>query len=389
MLKRIRPIVIKEVRQIKRDKRTLGILLFVPAFMLVMFGYALNFDVKHLSLLVYDEDRSSLSREFIDGFINTEYFDYEYYVDDYSVVGESLDEGKAQVALIIDGSFSDDLKSGKPASVQLIVDGINPTIASAASGYSRAITQNYSQQVITRTLIRKGGIEFTLPIDYRPRVLFNPELKSAKFLVPGLVGFILMVTAVISTSLSVVREKERGTMEQLTVSPVKPIELIVGKTIPYIVVSLAATIMILALGWLLFGVGIRGSYIDLTVVTLLYLVCSLGLGLLISSIAHSQQVAFMIAVSITMLPTFILSGFVFPIRNMPTFVKIVTYLVPARYFMVALRAIVLKGVGVTAYWDQLIYLLALTVLTLGVSARRLKRQLIGSANRGKTAISED
>ncbi len=385
----IKPIVIKEIRQIRRDKRTLGILLFVPAFMLVMFGYALSFDVKHLSLLIYDEDRSKLSRDLIASFTNTEYFDFEYMEDDYSRIGQYLDKGRVQVALVIDDEFSDNLKSGKPSRVQLLIDGTNPTTASAATGYSMAIVRDFSEEIILGVLMRKGGQELAVPIDYRPRVLFNPELKSARFLVPGLIAFILMVTAVISTSLSIVREKERGTMEQLTVSPVRPFELIAGKTIPYIAVSLAATAMILALGWLLFGVGVRGSYLDLTLVTLLYLVCSLGLGLLISSIAHSQQIAFMIAVTVTMLPIFLLSGFVFPIRNMPLFVQVITYLVPARYFMVALRAIVLKGVGIAAFWDQLIYLSVFTVVTLAVSSRRLKMQLVGSGNRRTKSTLEE
>jgi ABC-2 type transport system permease protein len=212
-----------------------------------------------------------------------------------------------------------------------------------------------------------------MPIDYQPRVWYNPELKSAKFLVPGLIAFILMVTAVISTALAVVREREMGTIEQLMVSPVKPLQLILGKTIPYTVISLAATVMILVLGYILFDVSIKGSVLLLALVTIIFLVGALGMGLLISTIAETQQVAFMIAVITTMLPTFILSGFVFPIRNMPWFIQMVTYLIPARYFLVALRAIVLKGVGLGAFWEQLVFMGLFAAAVLAVSSARLKK----------------
>jgi len=375
MTGRVKPIVKKEFRQIVRDKRTLGILLFVPAFMLVMFGYALNFDVKHISLAVCDEDKSSISREFVQTFLHSEYFDLNYFLQDRDEMDRLLDEGKATVALVVPKMFSAEILSGGQATVQVIVDGTNPTTASSSVGYVTAIVQSYSNRARTESLIRIEGHRLTMPIDYRPRVWFNPELKSAKFLVPGLIGFILMVTAVVSTSLSVVREKEQGTMEQLSVSPLRPLELIVGKTIPYVVISLAATVVVLAVGYILFDVTVRGSYILLGVVTLVYLTGCLGLGLLISSISDSQQVAFMIAVIATMLPTFLLSGFVFPIRNMPVWVQVITYFIPARYFMVALRAIILKGVGLTAFWDQMLFLIAFAVLTIGVSSARMKAQL--------------
>lgn len=387
MTSRLKPVIKKEFRQISRDRRTLGILLFIPAFMLVMFGYALNFDVRDISLAVCDQDKTSSSRQFVESFLHSEYFTLNYSVNDPRELDELLDNGDALVALVVPAGFSESILAGSKPSVQVLVDGTNPTSASTAVGYATAIVQSYSTGIIAHSLMRLGRSGVTAPIDYRPRVWFNPELKSAKFLIPGLIGFILMVTAVVSTSLSIVREKERGTMEQLTVSPLNSIELIIGKTIPYIAISLIATVVILIVGQVLFDVTVKGSYLLLLLVTLLYLTACLGLGLLISSISESQQVAFQIAVMATMLPTFLLSGFVFPVRNMPTVVQIVTYAVPAKYFMVALRAIVLKGVGIGAFWDQLLYLFGFALLTIGLSSRRMRATLLKSSTMTKQKVN--
>jgi ABC-2 type transport system permease protein len=372
---RIRPIVKKEFRQIVRDKRTLGILLFLPSFMLVMFGYALNFDVKHIKLAVCDYDRSADSRKFVESFVESGYFDYRYYLSGENEIDPLLDEGKAAVAIVIPPDFSETMARGESATVQAIIDGTNATSAPAIVGYVTAVTRGFSEEILLKSMLRAGVSHYTPPIDFRPRIWFNPELRSAKFLIPGLIGFILMVTAVVSTSLSIVREKERGTMEQITVSPVKPLELILGKTIPYIAISVVATFVILLVGYVLFDVTVKGSYLLLLLVTLIFLIGCLGLGLLISTVSSSQQVAFTLATMITVLPSFVLSGFIFPIRNMPVFVQVITYLVPARYFMAALRAIILKGVGITAFWEQIALMIAFAALTIGISARRLKAQL--------------
>jgi ABC-type multidrug transport system, permease component len=371
----ILPIVRKEFRQIRRDKRALGVLLFIPAMMLVMFGYALNFDVKHSALAVCDEDNSKTSREFTQLFFNSEYFDYAYQLADLRNMDELLDVEKARAVIVIPADFSHNIAEGKDVSIQVIVDGANSNAATTVLGYISAIVQQYSLNVMTKTFYRKGGQQIVKPIDLRPRVWYNPELRSAKFLVPGLIAFILTITAVISTSLAVVREWEMGTVEQIIVSPIKPVELILGKTIPYTIIALIATVIILIASYVLFGVSIKGSVIWLFVVTFVFLVGSLGLGLLISTIAGTQQVAFMVAVIATMLPTFILSGFVFPIRNMPTIIQAVTYFIPARYFLVALRSIILKGVGPSAFWDQLFFLIAYAALMLGASSVRMKKLL--------------
>jgi ABC-2 type transport system permease protein len=371
----ILPIVRKEFRQIRRDKRALGVLLIIPSMMLIMFGYALNFDVKHSAVAVYDEDNSKTSREFVRLFFNSEYFDYAYHLTDRQEMNALIDAEKVMVVIVIPRDFSANIAGGKDAPVQIIVDGSNANAATTVLGYLGAIIQQYSLNVMTKTFYRYGRQQIVRPIDMRPRIWYNPELRSAKFLVPGLIAFILTITAVLSTSLSVVREWEMGTVEQIIVSPLKPLELILGKTVPSTVIALVATITVLLAGYLLFDVQIKGSVLWLFVVTLVFLVGSLGLGLLISSIAGTQQVAFMIAVIATMLPTFILSGFVFPIRNMPPIIQAITYFIPARYFLVALRSIMLKGVGMSAFWDQFLCLIAYAVLTLAASSIRLKKLL--------------
>lgn len=374
----ILPIVRKEFRQVRRDRRTLGVLIFIPAFMLMMFGYAVNFDVRHTSMAVVDEDQSALSREFVSLFTMTEYFDLVAEPPSIREADPLLDDGRAKLVLVIPSDFSDRLSSGKDATVQALVDGSNASASSTAIGYMNGIIQNFSVRTISLELMRHGrfGVPPS-PIALEPRLWYNPELRSAKFLVPGLIAFIMMVTAVISTALSVARERELGTMEQLMVSPVRPVELILGKTIPYTIISIAATLVILVVGYLVFDVEVKGSFLWLFVVSVLFLVGGLGLGLLISTIAESQQVAFMVAVVATMLPTFVLSGFVFPIRNMPPVIQAVTYLVPARYFLVALRAIILKGVGIGAFWEQVVFLTAYAVMALGASSIRMKRMMRG------------
>ena len=371
----ILPIVRKEFRQIKRDKRILSVLLFIPAMMLFMFGYALNFDVKHTSMAVYDEDRSSVSRDFIEKFFVSEYFTKIQTLESKSEINNLLDGEKVRVVLVVPSTFSKEIKRGNATSIQVIVDGANSNAAASVLGYISTIVQQYSVRVITESFVRMGRQNMSMPIDFQPRVWYNPELESAKFLVPGLIAFILMVTAVISTALAIVRERELGTMEQLMVSPIRPLELILGKTIPYTIISLIATVTILFLGYILFDVSIKGSVVLLALVTFVFLIGSLGMGILISTLVETQQLAFMIAVFVSMLLTFILSGFVFPIRNMPVIIQAITYALPARYFLVALRAVILKGAGLSAFWDQALILVFYAFIMIGISSLRMRKIL--------------
>jgi ABC-2 type transport system permease protein len=358
-------VIKKEFRQIARDKRSLGVLLVVPAFMLIMFGYALNYDVKNIPLALLDEDHSATSRDFGAQFLHSEYFTKQSTLSNRKQIDTLLDHAEARVILVIPTNFSEDLLAGHSTKVQVLVDGANATMAATYIGYLTAITQEYSTKVSLEALERAGIKRPTFPIDYRPRIWYNPELKSAKFLVPGLIGFILMVTTVIATSLSIVKEKERGTIEQLDVSPLMPLELITGKMLPYVLISLISTVIILITGSVLFDVVVQGSYFLLFILTLLFLAGGLGLGLFVSSVSKTQEAAFMLAVTLTFLPTFTLSGFTFPIRNMPLFIQGITYLFPARYFMVALRSLILKGAGFSVIWDDM---LAMAIFALAIGA---------------------
>jgi ABC-2 type transport system permease protein len=363
--RRVWPVIKKEFRQIARDKRSLGVLLVVPAFMLIMFGYALNYDVKNIPLALLDEDHSATSRDFGAQFLHSEYFTKQSTLSNRKQIDTLLDRAEARVILVIPTNFSEDLLAGHSTKVQVLVDGANATMAATYIGYLTAITQEYSTKVSLEALERAGIKRPTFPIDYRPRIWYNPELKSAKFLVPGLIGFILMVTTVIATSLSIVKEKERGTIEQLDVSPLMPLELITGKMLPYVLISLISTVIILITGSVLFDVVVQGSYFLLFILTLLFLAGGLGLGLFVSSVSKTQEAAFMLAVTLTFLPTFTLSGFTFPIRNMPLFIQGITYLFPARYFMVALRSLILKGAGFSVIWDDM---LAMAIFALAIGA---------------------
>ena len=372
----LKPIIFKEFRQILRDRTSLGILLFLPAFLLIMFGYALNFDVKNIPLVIVDYDKSSVSRDFVESFTHSEFFDLKGYVSDPDVIEKMLDREQARLGIVIGNDFSRNLTSGKTAKIQILIDGANATAASTAAGYVSIAVQNFSQKILLNAVSINGDTKSIFPIDIKPRIWFNPELKSAKFLVPGLIGFILMIMSVVSTALSVVKEKEKGTMEQILVSPLRPAELIIGKTIPFTITSLLATVFILIVGYILFDVHIKGSILLFFLVTLVYIVCSLALGLLISTIADTQQVAFMASILTTMLPALILSGFVFPIRNMPLIIQGLTYIFPIRFYLSAIRGIILKGTGLTENWENILILLFFTVLLITVSSIRLKKEFL-------------
>ena len=370
---RIATIMVKELRQVSRDPATLGMLLVVPLFLLLMFGFAISLDVKHIQMAVLDRDRTPSSREFLQSFLHSEYFDLKQVLDRESQIDGLLDEGRVLVALVIPRDFGRAVGNGERAEVQAIVDGSNGTTAATAIGHVQAVAADYSQRAFVRSLERAGVTGMKTTIDFQPRVLFNPELRSANFLIPGLIVLILMMTAVLSTTLSIVREKERGTMEQIIVSPVKSMELILGKTVPYLFMSLVAAATILATSRLLFGVTVKGSWLDLSAVTLIFLFGCLAFGVFLSTISDSQQVAFLLSSLLTLLPTFILSGFVFPFRNMPVVIQAVSYLLPGRYYLAALRAVMVKGVGFQAFGDQVLALLIFAAAMGGLSVLRLRR----------------
>ncbi len=361
----------KEFRQIARDTRTLMILLFVPVFFLLLYGYALNWDIRHVRLAVEDRDRTPESRSLISAFVNSGYFDLVAQVTDGQITG-LMDRNEVRAVLVIPYGLGRDVQTGHPTTVEVLLNGDNANTATTVMGYALTILQSESVRFQV-TFGRAGGTRAPI-LTVQPRVWYNPELRSTLFLVPGLIAYISMITAVVSTALSVVREKERGTMEQVRMAPLDAFSFIVGKTIPYFVISLVSAIGIILAAMALFGLPVRGSWLLLLVAVSLFLVGALGLGLLISSIADTQQVAFQVAMLASFLPTLMLSGFIFPISSMPAFLRAVTYVVPARYFLIALRGIVLKGAGLATLWQDLAALTIFAAIMLALASVRLRRQ---------------
>jgi ABC-2 type transport system permease protein len=362
----------KEFRQIRRDRRTLMILLFIPVFFLLLYGYALNFDIKHVRLAVEDRDNSPESRRLVSAFVNSTYFDQVASVTTEAEINDLMDRDQIRAALIIPQGFSRDLARGLPTTVEVLINGENSTTATTVLGYAQTIIASESARYELKGRMRLPGGYTVLQLE--PRVWYNPDLKSTLFLVPGLLAYIAMITAVVSTALSVVREKERGTIEQVRMAPIGTLPFIVGKSLPYFVISFLAAIGVILASMVLFDLPIRGSVALLLLSLGLFLAGALGMGLLISAIAESQQVAFQMALLSSFLPTIMLSGFIYPISSMPRALQIVTYIVPARYFLVALRGILLKGVGIGAIVPQLVALTIFAVLVMMLAARRLRQE---------------
>jgi len=358
----------KELRQIMRDRRTLLILVFIPAFFLLLYGYALNFDIRHIKLAVEDRDGTPQSRSVVSAFVNSSYFDLVGTVHSPAEAKRLLDLNQARAVLVIPEGFGRDLQLARTATAQVIIDGDNANTATTTLGYATNILRMAGAELVPES--RRPDP----PLAVEPRIWYNPELRSSLFLVPGLIAYIAMITAVTSTALSVVREKENGTMEQVRMAPIDTVSFILGKTVPYFFISLASAALIIGSSMVLFGLPMRGNWLALLVAMSLFLVGALGTGLLISTVAESQQIAFQLALLVSLLPTMMLSGFIFPISSMPAFLQAVTYAVPARYFLVALRGIVLKGSEVSHLILPLVALSIYAAAVLGLASLRLARE---------------
>lgn len=362
-IRRARAIVKKEFKHLFRDYRMLLILLLFPAFLLVIFGYAVNFDVKNIKLAVYDEERSDVSRSFVTSLINSEYFTLSGYIERDSEIKKVLNEKAAQCVIVIPKDLSKNFYAGRESKIQFLIDGVDGNTAVILKNYVTSAVRSFNGKLIESQAAR-FGIRQSVPIDLHPLFWFNPELRSTKFLIPGLIAMILVITAVVSVSLSLVREKERGTMEQINVSPIKSTELLFGKTMPYVVLALVNAALILIVGYFLFDIEVKGSLVLLFITTLLFLFASTSMGILISTISDSQQVAFSLATFASLLPSVILSGFIFPIESMPWIIQVFTNITPAKFFIVILRAIILRGVGIEAIWIDALYLLLFAFILL-------------------------
>ncbi|MBK7105194.1 MAG: ABC transporter permease [Ignavibacteriae bacterium] len=346
----------------------LSILLLFPVFLLVVFGYAVNFDVKNIKLAIYDQNNTELSREFYNSLISSNYFKISHFIKSDNDVKDVLDKKIAQCVLIIPKNFSQKFYSKENVKVQFLTDGVDGNTAKIIQNYVNGATANFNSQK-TNYILSQKGLKSYIPFDFHPIFWFNKDLQTTRFLIPGLIAMILVIVAVVSVSLSLVREKERGTIEQINVSPINIIELLLGKTFPYIIVALFNAIFILIFGYLLFNVEIKGDYFLLAFTTIIFLFTSTSIGIFISTISDSQQIAFTIATMVSLLPSVILSGFIFPIESMPPFIQIITNITPAKFFIKILRAIILRGVGIEAIWDQILYLLIFAGILLFLSSK--------------------
>ncbi len=376
MFRKIKAVAVKEIKQLLRDKRMLFVIMFFPVFLLGIFGYAVNFDVKNIQLAIYDLDKSPDSRGLINYLTSSGYFQTVKYISNDKEIKTVLDDGEAQVVLVIPTDFSRKLGSGKEEiKIQYLIDGVNGNTATIIYNYVKSATFNFSTKYQKEKLARLGKRAY-IPVKLEPLFMFNPELNSTKFLIPGLIAMILIVTATITVSLSLVREKERGTIEQLEISSLSAIEILIGKTLPYILIALLDAVFILVAGRILFDVVVKGDYIILFLSTIIFIISSTSMGIFVSVISDTQQVAFTIATFMSLLPSIILSGFIFPIESMPYVIQLITNISPAKFFIIILRAIILRGVGLEAFWHQLIYLIFFAVLFLGLATISSKKQAL-------------
>jgi len=379
-LHRVIPVFKKEFLHILRDSRSLAVVLIGPAFMLFLYGYAVTFDIKKVELGVVDYSCTTLSRELVAKLTASGYFELYKEKTENDSMGNyinALRVNKIKMIMTIPESFSADIKKNRKTKIQLIADGSDANTANVAMGYAKMIIAGFSQSILLDAVRKKGLNPKKIPfIETVPRVWYNPEMKSTNFIVPGLISIIMMLLSALLTSLTVVREKEKGTFEQLISTPIKPVELLVGKILPYVVICLCDVVIIVLVGTLWFKVPFRGDFATLTLFSLLFVFCALGLGMFISSIAKDQQTAVIVTVFTTVLPSVLLSGFIFPIDSMPPAIRIFTYVVPARYFLTALRSIFLKaGVGIDVLWIEALYLFIFGMLFMVISTRKFKKHL--------------
>lgn len=364
---RLWALVKKEFIHIVRDPRSLAMAFLMPLILLILFGYAITMDIKTLNLAVYDQDKSAASRHYVEGFPASSYFAVVASADSHADVRAQLDQGKAHLALVIPRHFARDLEQGRTAQVQLLADGSDANTATIALGYAEAITNRFSTAQLSAKV--------ELAVDNRVRVWYNPELKSRWFIIPGLIAVIMTVITALLTSLTVSREWESGTMEQLIATPVQPIELFLGKMAPYFVIGVADVLFSVAMGVWVFDVPLSGSFLFLLGVTAMFLVGGLSLGIMVSTIAKSQLVASQLAMVVTFLPAFLLSGFLYSIDNMPRFLQVVTHVVQARYFVEVLKNIFLKASPPAYVANDLIFLGLFAAVVFAVALGKFRKKL--------------
>jgi ABC-2 type transport system permease protein len=375
MIRRLLSIVRKEFLHILRDRRTLALSFAMPIGMLLLLGYAANTDVRNVSMAVVDQDRSQQSRELIDAFRAADYFRIEYDAGSEAEIEELIGRGAARAGMIIPPGYGTAIASGRTATVAVVLDGSDPIVAQTALASAVLTGQAKATEIQLGRLAGRGQADgFSPPVEIRTQVWYNPDLVSAYYMVPALIGIILLFQSVVLTSTAIVRERERGTIEQLIVTPIRSWELVVGKITPYVVIAFINTLEVLIVGALLFRVPISGSIPLLLALAALFLATTLGVGLLISTLARTQQEA-MITAMFYLLPNIFLSGFFFPLAAMPEVLQVISHAFPLRYFLIIVRGIVLKGVGIEALWPEVIALAIFSVLVTAGAARRFRKRL--------------
>jgi ABC-2 type transport system permease protein len=375
-IRRIKALTKKEFIQMSRDIRSLVGALFNPLLMIFLFGYALSLDVDRIPTVVLDFDGTPVSREFIHRLTDSRYFTLVRYLHRDGDVDASLARGEALMALVIPVDFASKVKRGFPAPVQVIFDGSDSNTATIALGYLKAVAAGFDI-ALQEQRIRRAGLKMVdMPLEARIRVWFNPELKSKNFIIPGLTGVIMMAICSVMTALSVSKEKETGTLEQLISTPITSLELLLGKLLPYLAVGLVDLALVVGAAVLIFDVPFRGSYITLFIISLIFLIGSLSWGLFVSVVAKSQIQASQISVISAFLPSFLLSGFIYPIENMPVVLQALTFIVPARYFVEVLKGLFLQGVGLTVLWPQVLALVIYAVLVLNLARKKFTKRVL-------------
>ncbi len=365
----------KELRHILRDPRSLMIALALPVIMLLLFGYALSLDVDQIPTLIFDSDGSPESRALIARFEGSRYFEILGFVDDYRSIESSIDRDECLIAVVIPKDFSRNLLTGKEVKVQLIIDGSDSNTASIARGYAEAIVATHASALQSVVSDQGSGTQ-ELPVEAQLRVWYNSDLESQNYIVPGLLAVILMIISAMLTSLTIAREWEMGTMEQLLSTPLRPAELVLGKMSAYFAVGAIDTIIVIVVGVLIFEVPLRGSLFFLAVSCFIFLFGALCWGILLSAIAGSQLLAYQLGMMTSFLPAFLLSGFIFSIENMPVPIQMFTFLVPARYFITLLKGIFLKGVGLEVLGIEVAFLIVFAALVFLTATRIIKRTVI-------------
>ncbi|MBP6307414.1 MAG: ABC transporter permease [Opitutaceae bacterium] len=374
-LRRLWAIARKETIHIRRDPRSLGLAIGVPLLMLLAFGYALTLDVDRVPFVVWDQSGTTQSREFIARFTGTTYFTFHGAVENYPQLERAIDSRDAMLALVIPSGFARELDAGRSAPVQAIVDGSDSNTAGLVLGYAQAIALSFNQQLAVDQIRRRTGMAASTGLDLRTRVWFNPDLASRNFIVPGILAVIMGLISALLTSLTIAREWETGTMEQLISTPVRAPELILGKLIPYLVIGLIDLAIAVSMTVFLFDVPLRGSVPLLFGVGTVFIVATLAQGILISTVTRQQLLASQVAMIATFLPAFLLSGFAFAIANMPVVVRGITYIVPARYFVAMVKGIFLRGTGLTILWGDALCLLGFAALMILLAIARTRKRL--------------